>query len=91
MKPDERKLEKLVKDILRGKSVSSGDLLFHWTQLANAGDRIVIRVLNRQHGWPAFIRWGASDSLVTARLESLADRAGITEEAIESLGQIVAF
>jgi len=88
MKADEKKLEKLVKDILRGKSVSSGDILYHWTHLASAGDRIVIRALNRQHGWQAFINWGSSDSLITARLESLVDQAGITDEALESLGQI---
>ena len=88
MKADEKKLEKLVKDVLREKPVSSGDILFHWTQLGSAGDRIVIRVLNRQHGWPAFVSWASPDSLVTARLESLADKAGITEDAAESLQKI---
>jgi len=88
MKAGEKKLEKLLKEILRGKPVMPGDLLFHWTRLGHAGDRALIRVLNRQHGWPMFIRWASSDNIVTTKLESLVEQAGIPEEALEPLLQI---
>jgi len=85
MKPNERKLERLIKRITQGEELPSDELLFHWQSLGDIADRIVIRSLNRANGWQTFGKWGIRHRDVQTKLESLVEKAGMTEAAVDAL------
>jgi len=82
MIPNEKKLEKLVKKVVKQQPVNPADILFHWKGLGERGDRVAINVINRQNGWEAFALWSESEPEMRSLLLGVSDRAGISEAGV---------
>jgi hypothetical protein len=85
MTPNEKNLEKLIKKIIKQQRVDSAELLSQWRGLGARGDRTVIRSLNRQNGWEAFVFWSESEPEVRLMVERISNRAGISEAGVLAL------
>lgn len=88
MKPAEGNLERLLKKGIRGQEMAASDLLFHWNGLGRKGDLLVIELLNRHHAWSAMAQHAQENPDIKAKLVTIADLPGITEEAAASLASI---
>lgn len=89
MKPNEQNLERLVKKLMKGQSISAENLLAHWEGLGARGDRVVIQTLNKLNGWEPFVLWSESEPRIRKKLEQTANQAGISEAgalALKSAG-----
>src|SRR5947208_2941850 len=77
----EKHLEKIIKKIDKGEDVSADEFLLQWKE-----DQGLIRGLNKI-GWNRFVQWGIRHPEVRRKLATLADQAGVTQEAAEVLRQ----
>lgn len=75
MKSNEKTLERLVRRVLKGQGVEASELLLHW-ESAKAGMSL-IRLLNRQDGWPAFVAWAAGQAALDRKVRQLAETPGV--------------
>ncbi|MCI0415191.1 hypothetical protein L0222_20660 [bacterium] len=85
MKPDERILEKQLRRIIRGESVDSSLLAYHWRGLGRAGDQIVVRALNRAGGWESFSRNATQQPAIRELAQGLSQTVGISQSGLEIL------
>jgi urease gamma subunit len=63
-------------------------VFFHWKGLGASADRLVINQFNKQDGWHAFLKWIESQPDTLSMLSSLANRAGVPEEAAAALKKL---
>jgi hypothetical protein len=87
MKPSEKRLERLVKQMVRGQETPVPELLSHWEGLGSAGDRVILRVLNRQNAWEPFLSRVMVFPELKSAVERLADASGVPTSADDLLSR----